>query len=116
MTLTPFGIIAGAKVGGTLGATAGASIGAANPMASGGTNLLGGNYLVGDNGPEIISLPGGSSITNNTNTRSAMGNTINVHVNGRVGASDQELNEIARKIGSKINIEMNRFNSRGFRA
>ena len=108
---TPLGV---ALIGG--GLLAGGTIGAANPMASGGTNLLGGNYLVGDNGPEIISLPGGSSITNNTNTRSAMGNTINVHVNGRVGASDQELNEIARKIGSKINIEMNRFNSRGFRA
>lgn len=108
---SPLGL---ALIGG--GLLVGGTIGAANPMASGGTNLLGGNYLVGDNGPEIISLPGGSSITNNTNTRSAMGNTINVHVNGRVGASDQELNEIARKIGSKINIEMNRFNSRGFRA
>jgi hypothetical protein len=97
------------------GILAGGAIGAANPMASGGTNLLGGNYLVGDNGPEIISLPGGSSITNNTNTRSAMGTTINVHVNGRVGASDQELNQLADKIGQKISMRMNRFSPTGMR-
>jgi len=107
---TPLGL---ALIGG--GILAGGAIGAANPMASGGTNLLGGNYLVGDNGPEIISLPGGSSITNNTNTRSAMGTTINVHVNGRVGASDQELNQLADKIGQKISMRMNRFSPTGMR-
>jgi hypothetical protein len=88
----------------------------AKGMASGGTILGGGQFLVGENGPELVTLPGGTSVTNNTNTRSALGPTINVHVNGRLGASDQELNEIARKIGNKINIEMNRFNSRGYRA
>jgi len=96
------------------GAGMGAGIG--NQMVSGGTVLSGGNFLVGENGPELVTLPGGTSVTNNTNTRSSLGPTINVHVNGRVGASDQELNEIARKIGNKINIEMNRFNSRGYRA
>lgn len=96
------------------GATMGAGIG--SQMVSGGTVLGGGNFLVGENGPELVTLPGGTSVTNNTNTRSSLGPTINVHVNGRVGASDQELNEIARKIGNKINIEMNRFNSRGYRA
>lgn len=110
------GTIAGAALGAKIGGTIGGFAGAAGQMASGGTNIMGGNYLVGENGPEIVSIPGGSSVVNNTNTRSAMGNTIHVHVNGRIGASDQELNEIARKIGNKINIEMNRFNSRGYRA
>ena len=85
-------------------------------MASGGIVASSGKFLVGENGPELVTLPGGSSVMNNTNTRSRMGNTINIHVNGRLGASDTELNEIARKIGNKINLEMNRFNSRGYRA
>jgi len=42
--------------------------------------------------------------------------TINVSVNGRLGASDTELDDIARKIGRKINLEMNRYNNSGYRA
>ena len=72
--------------------------------------------LVGELGPELVRLPGGSMVHNNANTRGMMGNTINVHVNGRVGASEQELNELARKIGEKINREMNRFGGLGIRA
>ena len=45
-----------------------------------------------------------------------MGNNISVQVNGRVGASDAELNEIARKIGQKINRQMNQYGSSGYRA
>jgi hypothetical protein len=44
-----------------------------------------------------------------------MGTTINVHVNGRVGASDQELNQLADKIGQKISMRMNRFSPTGMR-
>jgi len=108
---TGAGIILGARIGGSIGALAGARDG----MASGGTNLLGGSYLVGENGPETVLLPGGSSVINNTNTRGSMGTTINVHVNGRVGASDQELNQLADKIGQKISMRMNRFSPTGMR-
>ena len=108
------GTIAGAAIGASIGGTIGGYSGAAG-MASGGTNLMGGNYLVGENGPEIVSIPGGSSVINNTNTRSAMGNTIHVHVNGRVGASEQELNQLADKIGQKISMRMNRFSPTGMR-
>ena len=38
-------------------------------------------------------------------------NTINVHVNGRLGASDAELRNIAKKVGSMINNEINRSTS-----
>jgi hypothetical protein len=34
--------------------------------------------------------------------------TINVTVQGRVGASDAELQEIAQKIGRMVNMEVNR--------
>ena len=44
-----------------------------------------------------------------------LGNNINVTVQGRVGASDQELNDIARKIGQKVSLEMNRYSNSGYR-
>lgn len=109
------GTAAGVKYGAAVGASIGGFSGMRDGMASGGTNLIGGNYLVGENGPEIVSIPGGSSVINNTNTRSAMGNTIHVHVNGRVGASEQELNQLADKIGQKISMRMNRFSPTGMR-
>jgi len=40
-----------------------------------------------------------------------MGNTINVHVNGRVGASDAEIRDIAQKVAREINLQMNRTTS-----
>ena len=33
---------------------------------------------------------------------------VNVHVNGRVGASDSEIRDIAQKVAREINIQMNR--------
>ena len=83
-------------------------------LASGGTVTSGGMFLVGERGPELVNLPAGSAVFNNSQTR-AMGTTINVSVNGRVGASDAELDDIARKIGRKINLEMNRYNNTGYR-
>ena len=110
------GAIAGMVAGGVKDHKENNAADAISGMASGGIVASSGKFLVGENGPELVTLPGGSSVMNNTNTRSRMGNTINIHVNGRLGASDTELNEIARKIGNKINLEMNRFNSRGYRA
>ena len=37
--------------------------------------------------------------------------TINVSVNGRMGASDSELRDIAKKIGRMVNTEINRTTS-----
>jgi len=118
----PGGTIAGAKagaiLGGKIGVVAGGLMGAGGSMesfASGGITPMGGQFLVGENGPELVTLPGNTSITNNTNTRGALGTTINVHVNGRVGASEQELNQLADKIGQKISMRMNRFSPTGMR-
>lgn len=72
--------------------------------------------LVGERGPEIVKLPPGSFVHSNDRSRQMMGNTINVHVNGRIGASEQELNDLAKKLGEKINREMNRFGGLGIRA
>jgi len=77
-------------------------------MASGGITT-GGMNLVGERGPELVKLPKGSRVYSNADSkRMSGGNTINVNVNGRVGASDAEIRDIARKISSHINIEMNR--------
>ena len=105
------GLVGGAVVGGAIGYMAKEAT-----MATGGIAGKGGLFLVGENGPELVNLPTGSKVFNNSQSRSMMGgNTINVSVNGRVGATDQELDDLARKIGRKINLEMNRYNNSGFR-
>ena len=86
-------------------------------MANGGFSK-GGPTIVGERGPELVHLPAGARVFSNTQTKrmgAGAGNVINVHVNGRVGASESELNELARKIGEKINREMTRFGSSGLR-
>jgi len=69
--------------------------------------------LVGERGPELVSLPNGARVHTNRQSRgmSGGGNTINVHVNGRVGASDTEIRDIANKVAREINIRMNRTGS-----
>jgi len=116
------GTLGGAVVGGVLGGAAGGLIGygadkAIDGMASGGSVKNGGMFMVGEKGPELVNLPTGAKVFNNSQTKSMMGSTtINVSVNGRLGASDTELDDIARKIGRKINLEMNRYNNSGYRA
>ena len=113
----PMGVLAGIAIGGAIGAIGGHAIGGAiEGKASGGRINRGGNILVGEAGPEIVSLPSNSFVTPAQQSKGGMGNNISVHVNGRVGASDSELNEIARKIGQKINREMNKYGSSGYRA
>jgi len=80
--------------------------------AMGGRVGTSGRYLVGELGPEIVSLPSGAHVTPN---HKLGGTTINVNVNGRVGASDQELRDIAKKIGFMLNREINRATAMGVR-
>jgi hypothetical protein len=80
---------------------------AIDSFASGGVSS-GGWALVGERGAELVKLPTGSRVFNNQQSRNMGGNTINVHVNGRVGASDAEIRDIANKVAKEINIRMNR--------
>ena len=111
----PVGTIAGGVIGGVVGAGLGSGLAGVLGFAQGGITPHSGTFLVGERGPELVSLPGNTRVFNNTDTSKMMSPTININVTGRVGASDTELNDIARKIGQKINIEMNRFNSSGLR-
>ena len=75
----------------------------------------GGVTLVGEEGPEFVKLPMGSRVFSNRDSRKMISNggvnNITVNVQGRIGASDTELRQIASKIGSMINKEVNRTTS-----
>ena len=67
-----------------------------------------GMTLVGENGPELVSLPSGSKVhTNSESKRMGGGNTINITINAR-DTSDAELRRIADKIGNMVNNKINR--------
>ena len=74
--------------------------------------------VVGEKGPELVNLPRGSHVYSNNDSRQiAAGSTNNITVNvqGRVGASDAELRDIANKVGRLISLEINRTTSSGTR-
>ncbi len=78
-------------------------------FASGGVVRNGGMSLVGEQGPELVRLPVGSRVFSNAESRGMSGTTnITVQVTGRVGASDQEIKDIARKVSREIGLQMNR--------
>ena len=80
-------------------------------FAEGGVSA-GGLAVVGEKGPELVNLPKGSRVHSNAESRKmAGGNTIHVHVNGRLGASDSELRDIAKKVGRMVSAEINRSTS-----
>ena len=90
-----------------------------NPFADGGT-VKGGLSLVGEKGPELVNLPRGSKVYSNSKSKQMIGgnttNNISVNVQGRVGASDQEIRDIAKKVGIQINREINRTTSSATRS
>ena len=80
-------------------------------FANGGVSA-GGLAVVGEKGPELVNLPKGARVHSNAESKKmAGGNTIHVHVNGRLGASDSELRDIAKKVGRMVSAEINRSTS-----
>ena len=80
-------------------------------FAEGGVSA-GGLAVVGEKGPELVNLPKGARVHSNAESRKMVGgNTIHVHVNGRLGASDSELRDIAKKVGRMVSAEINRSTS-----
>ena len=76
--------------------------------------------LVGEKGPELVKLPAGSRVFSNKDSRNMVSgggttNHITVQVTGRVGASDQEIKDIARKVSREIGLQMNRTGSTAVR-
>ena len=67
--------------------------------------------LVGEQGPELVTLPSGSRVFTNRQSSAMMGgvtNNITVQVTGRVGANDAEIRDIANKVAREINTRINR--------
>ena len=84
-------------------------------FANGGTSR-GGMAVVGERGPELVSLSAGSTVYSNTESKKMLGsggsvNNISVNVSGRVGSTDSELRDIAKKIGRMVSAEINRTTS-----
>lgn len=72
--------------------------------------------VVGEKGPEIVSLPKSSKVHSNKDSQKMVnqnrggGNVINVTVNAS-GTSDGEIRKIAQKVANIINREINRSTS-----
>ena len=73
--------------------------------------------LVGENGAELVRLPAGARVFSNKQSQNIANGTTNitVQVSGRVGASDQEIKDIARKVSREIGLQMNRTGSTAVR-
>ena len=73
--------------------------------------------LVGENGAELVRLPAGARVFSNKQSQNLANGTTNitVQVSGRVGASDQEIKDIARKVSREIGLQMNRTGSTAVR-
>jgi hypothetical protein len=66
--------------------------------------------LVGERGPELVSLPRGSFVHTNSESKKMVGgtnNTFNITINAK-DTSDAELRRIAEKIGNMVNNKINR--------
>lgn len=89
----------------------------------GGPVMAGRPYMVGERGPELFTPDSSGKITSNHNIRSALsqgtatggGQTIHIHVNGRFGATSNELNVLGQRLGQMINKGINRRTSSGVR-
>ena len=70
-------------------------------LAKGGTIVNPGSVLVGEQGPEILSLPRGATVTP---LGKASGGNININITGNHIASDIDINKIGDKLVAKLKL------------
>lgn len=94
---------AASKASGAVGAVKGV-LGHIPGFASGVTNFSGGLALVGENGPELVNLPGGSDVLTNGQSRRLAGNGggANVVIENMHVRSDEDVRLWARDIASRL--------------
>jgi len=98
-----------AVAGYMIGAAVAGAIGSLVGKHAGGGTVTTPMQLVGEKGPEFVSLPKGSQVHSNANSKTMTGTTnITVQVQGRIGASDAEVKDMAAKVAREINLRMNR--------
>lgn len=78
-------------------------LGVSIPGYANGTQYFrGGTALVGERGPELVNLPGGSKVTNNTNTKkvlnSSNNNSFNITINTGSMSSNEVINDLMPKL------------------
>jgi hypothetical protein len=89
-------------------------------FAKGVSNFSGGLALVGERGPELLSLPGGSSVTPMRGGAGALafagsgGGDLHVHFDGPVYADDRGIRELTDKIRRELLRNQNRNGGLGF--
>ena len=82
-------------------------------LADGGVTT-GGLNVVGEKGAELVKLPAGSRVYSNADSQKMLSaggsNTTNitVQVQGRIGASDAEVRDMAAKVAREDYLRMNR--------
>ena len=105
----------GVKYAGAIALVGGLGAAATTHSAFANGGITGSGWsLVGEKGPELVRLPAGSRVFSNADSQ-RMGNNITVNVQGRVGASDAEVRDIANKIGRLVNSQINRNVTTGIR-
>ena len=76
-----------------------------NGKYAGGTDFAhGGLSLVGERGPELVNLPRGSQVLNNSDTQKALNKniTINLNVSGSVISEGELINKISNVLGRQL--------------
>lgn len=77
---------------------------AKNKYASGTSFASGGLSLVGERGPELVNLPRGSQVLNNSDTQKALNKniTINLNIGGSVISEGELINKISMTLGRQL--------------
>lgn len=88
LTVPVVGPILAGIVGGLGAVQVGMIMSTPVPAFAMGGQTAGGMALVGERGPELVQLPAGSNVINNTETRNMMNNGTNIYFNGNILAND----------------------------
>jgi phage-related protein len=73
-------------------------------LASGTNFSFGGQYLVGETGPEIVTLPKGSRVTRSSESRDLMKNEpVNITINNPVVRDDNDIKAIVEQVTQALN-------------
>ena len=84
-------------------------------MNKGGITNNKGTFMIGESGPELLTLPAGTRIQSSAVSRNQTGgsiiNNFTIQVQGRIGASDSEIRMITDKISRQLQREINRTTS-----
>lgn len=70
----------------------------------GGRVTSSGNYLVGESGPEIVSMPAGSRVHNNQDSSRMKGNSPNIIIN--INGVDKSINEIINELVPMLKLRL----------